>query len=104
MAPSKRILQPNEKATIHARMDGRRFSGHKSVAIWVTVGPHYISEVKLVVTAFSRDDLICVPDEVAFGSVERGQTPSATVNIEYLGPLAWQVREAIVPKGAPFEA
>ncbi len=102
--PSKRILQPNEKATISVKMDARRFSGHKVVVMWVTVGPHHISTVALTVTAVSRGDIVCSPGEVAFGAVAPGQNRSATVDVEYAGPLAWQVSEAVVPKEAPFEA
>jgi hypothetical protein len=101
---SKQILQPNEKATISVQIDGRRFCGQKSVCLWVTVGPLYISSVPLRVTAVSRNDIVCHPGEVAFESVARGQTPSAVVDVEYAGPLEWQVREVVVPKEAPFEA
>jgi hypothetical protein len=60
--------------------------------------------VHLQVTAISREELVCSRDEVEFGCVMPGQTPSATVDVIYTGPLAWQVREAIVPNEAPFEA
>jgi hypothetical protein len=102
--PSKRILQPNEKAILSVEMDGRRFVGHKTVRLWVTVGPLYVSTIPLTVTAFSRSDIVCNPGEVAFGSVAPGRTPSATLDVEYAGSLAWRVSEAVVPKGAPFEA
>jgi hypothetical protein len=101
---NKQELQPSEKATIGVWMDGSRFTGQKEGAIWVTVGPTYISTAKLTVKAFSRHDIVCEPGEVAFGSVESGQIPSATVAIEYTGPLALQISEAIVPRGAPFDA
>jgi hypothetical protein len=101
---SKHLLQPNEKAIISVQMDARRFNGPRSVKIYVNVGPTYISTVRLTVTAFSLPDVVCSPGEVAFGSMAPGQTPSATVDVEYAGPLAWQVSEAVVPKEAPFEA
>jgi hypothetical protein len=101
---SKRILQPNEKATIRVAMDARRFSGPKSCAIWVTVGHPSWSEVRLKVMAVTRDDLVCNPGEVAFGPVEQGQTPSVLLDVEYAGSLALQIHEAVVPKGAPFAA
>jgi len=85
-------------------MDARRFNGARSCGIWVTVGPHHISEARLIVTEVSRDDIVCNPGEVTFGTVAPGQTPSAAVDVEYAGPLAWQVSEAVVPKDAPFEA
>jgi len=109
-------LQPNEKASLRVWMDARRFVGQKSQAIRVTVGPVDGTrgpepevrltepEVRLTVKAFGRADLVCYPGEVDFGSVERGQAPSATVNLEYAGPHEWRVRGVVVPKGAPFEA
>jgi hypothetical protein len=101
---SKRILQPNEKATISVMMDARRFSQPKSHCIQVTVGHLYMSTAQLTVKAVSRHDVVCSPGEVAFDSVAPGQTPSATVDVEYAGELAWQISEAVVPKNAPLEA
>src|SRR5262245_2952742 len=49
--PSTKILQPNETAYLHINMDGTRFSGHKSVRVFVTVGPEYISTATLVISA-----------------------------------------------------
>lgn len=102
--PSKQILQPKEKATISVQMDTRRFYGQKSVTVYVTVGHVYTSETSLTVTAFSREDVVCNPGEVSFGDVAPGQTPSATVDVEYAGKLAWRVSEAVVPQEAPFQA
>jgi hypothetical protein len=85
--------------------DGRRFRGQKSVAIWVTVRrPGAVEEVRLTVSADCRDDVIWNPRDVDFGHVRVGQARSQTVDFEYAGPFAWQVTEAVVPKGAPFEA
>jgi hypothetical protein len=102
--PDKHQLQPNEKATISVWMDARKFTGQKTAAIFLTIGPTYISTVRLTISAVSRDDIVCSPGEVVLDSVAAGQTPSATVDIEYAGQLAWQVSKAVVPKEAPFEA
>jgi hypothetical protein len=101
---SKQILQPNETATISVFMDARRFTGPKTACIWVSVGPSNPSTARLIVSAVSRNDIVCNPSQVAFGSVAPGQTPSATIDIEYAGSLAWHISEAVVPKEAPFEA
>jgi len=100
---SKQILQPNEKATISVSMDARRFTGKKTCCIWVSVGPTYPSTAVLTVTAISREDIVCNPSQVTFGAVAPGQTPTATIDVEYAGKLAWVVSEAVVPKEAPFE-
>src|SRR5438105_9747880 len=36
-------LQPNESTTLEVHMDARRFSGPKTVHVFVTVGPKYVS-------------------------------------------------------------
>jgi hypothetical protein len=41
---------------------------------------------------------------VAFGTVVRGQNPSAAVKVESAGQRVCQVLEMIVPKEAPFTA
>lgn len=53
--PSTNRLQPNEVATIEVVLDTRRFTGRKTLLIYVTVGPEYISTAKLQVTANAQD-------------------------------------------------
>jgi len=101
---SKRILQPNETAIINVEMDTRRLCGRKSKTVWVTVGPLYTSQVQLQMMAETRQDLVCIPGDVEFDNVAPGQTQSATVDVDYAGPLALQVSEAVIPNGAPFKA
>jgi hypothetical protein len=97
-------LKRCQDARIRVTVDARRFVGHKTAAVYVTVGPNRLSTARLTVTATVREDIVCNPGEAAFGTVFRGQTPGATLAVEYTGPLAWQVSEAVVPKEAPFEA
>jgi hypothetical protein len=102
---TKRTLQPNETATIDVTLDGRRFVGPKSAAIYVTVShTHGVSTTPLIVTANVRADVVCNPKEVDFGTVRVGQERIQTVDVDYAGPLPWKVTEAVVPNGAPFEA
>ena len=102
--PVKRVLEPRETTTINVQMDGRKFIGFKTVTIRVSVGPEFVSVAELRVNATSRTDIVFNPGQVAFGTVARGQTPSATVDVEYAGKLAWQISEATAPKEAPFTA
>ena len=104
MTTSKRTLQPNEKAIISVSLDGRRFNGQKSVAVFVTVGHTYISTARLFVTAFSRQDIVCNPNEAAFGDMPSGQTAIKIVDISCAGPPGWKISEVVVPKDAPFLA
>jgi hypothetical protein len=100
---SKRVLEPRETATLDVSMDARRFTGAKTVAVRVSVGPEFTSSAELKVTANSRADIVFNPGEVSFGAVTAGQTPSQPIDVEYAGGLAWQVTEVVVPKDLPFE-
>src|ERR1700722_7301313 len=39
----KKVLEPRESTTIDINMDAKRFTGAKTVAVRVTVGPEYVS-------------------------------------------------------------
>jgi hypothetical protein len=84
-------------------MDGRRYSGNKTVTVTVTVGPTYISTAMLKVTANGRADVVFNPGEANFGIVAQGSTPSRTVDVEYAGPLKWTITE-VNTGGGPFTA
>lgn len=101
---SKRVLEPRETAYVDVNMDARRFTGPKTVAVRISVGPEYTSTADLKVTANSRADVVFNPGEVNFGSVPRGQNATQAIDIEYAGPLNWVVSEAVVAKELPFEA
>src|SRR5262249_34183983 len=101
-APSARVLQPRESGTVDVTMDGRRFKGAKSVTVYVTVGPTYVSTAELKVSAHSRADVVFNPGQVNFGAVASGQTPSQPVDVEYAGPLDWHVTE-VLARGLPFD-
>jgi hypothetical protein len=101
---SKRILEPRESATLDVHMDGRRFTGPKTVTIRVSVGPEYVSTAEIKVTANCRGDVVFNPGQVNFGTVVRGQAVSQTVDVEYAGQLPWQATEVVVAKELPLEA
>jgi Protein of unknown function (DUF1573) len=101
--PSTTLLQPNESATLDISIDGRQVTGPKSVRIYVSVGPKYISTATLSVTANGRQDVVFSPGEVDFGNVARGQTPTRTIDVEYTGALEWKVTEIVKSAGAPFD-
>jgi hypothetical protein len=99
---AKRVLEPRESTTLDVSMDSRRFTGAKTVAVSVSVGPEFISSAELKVSANSRADIVCNPGEVAFGSVPRGQAASQTIDVEYAGALAWQISE-VLAKDMPLD-
>lgn len=99
---AKRVLEPRESTTIDVTMDGRRFTGAKTVGITISVGPDYISTAQLRVSANSRADIVFNPGQVSFGTVTRGQAASQVIDVEYAGVLEWQVIEASA-KDLPVE-
>lgn len=99
---SKRVLEPRESTTLDVHMDGRRFSGAKTVTVRVEFGPNHVSTAEVRVIANSRSDIVFNPGELNFGTVPRGQTPAQTIDVEYAGTLSWQIEQIIVPQGFPF--
>ncbi len=100
---STNVLQPNEDGYIDITMDARLFNGPKAVSIYVTVGPEYISTATLRVSAVARQDVVFNPGTVNFGIVQRGQTPTLTLDVEYSGVLDWRILEVIKNSAAPFQ-
>ena len=100
---STKLLQPSESATLNINMDGRQFSGAKTVRVFVTVGPKYISTATLTVSANARGDVAFNPTELDFGNLQRGQAPTKNIDVEYTGALAdWRVTEIVKNGSAPF--
>lgn len=102
--PSAKTLQPNETATLNISMDARQFSGPKTVRVYVTVGPKYISTATLIVSANARGDVVFTPNELDFGNIQRGQAVTKSIDVEYVGNQAdWRVTEIVKNGSAPFE-
>ncbi len=89
--PSADVIQPKESATIEISMDARRFTGPKTVDIFITVGPQFTSTATLHVSANSRADVVFNPGAANFGVVASGQSPTLLIDIEYAGALDWKV-------------
>jgi hypothetical protein len=98
----KTVLQPRESTTLEVTMDARRFTGPKTVSIYVDIGPQYVNTATVKVSANSRADVVFNPGEVNLGVVERGQKPAQTIEVEYAGVLDWRVSE-VVKNDAPVD-
>jgi hypothetical protein len=96
---STRVLKPREKGYLDVLMDGHRFTGPKSISIYITVGPEFTSTATLQVTANARRDIVFNPGQVSLGVVAQGQTPSQTIDVEYAGVLDWKVTEILTNSG-----
>jgi hypothetical protein len=87
-------LESGESTYIVARMDTTRFTGIKSVTIYVQFSRPSSEEVRLVVQANGRNDFSVTPDTLAFGQLKRGGTPSASVLLSFYGNNSMQITEA----------
>jgi hypothetical protein len=81
----KTHLEPGEATYILARMDTTRFTGLKSVTIYVQFNQPAFEEVRLWVQANGRNDFAVTPDTLAFGQLKRGGSPSVSVLISFYG-------------------
>jgi hypothetical protein len=104
VTPSVKTLPPRGTASVDVTMDARRFTGPKSVSVYVTVGPEYTSTATLQVTANSRADVVFNPGQVSFGVVPRGQQPVQTIDVEYAGKLDYRVTEVVKGTTDPVDA
>jgi hypothetical protein len=98
----KKLLQPGEVSSVEIVMDSRRFSGPKTVSVFVTVGPQYVSTATLRVTANARQDVVLNPGEINFGVVPRGQKMTQSIDVEYSGNYDWRIQEVVKNANAPF--
>jgi uncharacterized protein DUF1573 len=103
VTPSAKVLQPGETAQLNVNMDGTRFSGQKSVDIYVTVGPEFVSTAVVQVRANARQDVVFNPGEIDFGVIGKGQTPTRHIDVEHAGSGGWRVSEIIKSGAAPFD-
>jgi len=76
-------IAPGQESAIWANMDSRRFLGHKAVTIYVSFDQPRYEEARLVVQAFSRDDIVFSPDAITLGKVHQGESRSGTMNLTF---------------------
>src|SRR5208283_145107 len=76
----KTDVAPGEEAAILAQMDTMRFTGAKTVTIYVQVDRPQWEEVRLWVQANARDDFSVSPDTLALGKARHASSPGATVS------------------------
>jgi len=81
----KGTLNPGEETSIVAKMDTTRFTGPKTVTIYIQFDQPNFDEVRLWVQANGRNDFALTPDTLAFGQVKRGTAPTSTVKVTFYG-------------------
>ena len=89
----KNTLNPGEETSIVAQMDTRRFTGIKTVTIYVQFDRPAWEEVRLWVQANGRDDIVVTPDTLAFGQTRRGAAPDTSVTVTFMGDAGAQILE-----------
>ncbi len=89
----KSHLEPGEATHILARMDTTRFTGLKTVTIYVQFDRPSFEEVRLWVQANGRHDFTVTPDTLAFGQLKRGGTPGVSVLLAFFGSGDTQITE-----------
>ena len=86
-------LEPGESTHIVAQMDTTRFTGLRSVTIYVQFNHPAFEEVRLWVQANGRNDFSITPDTLAFGQLKRGGSPTASVLLAFYGNTDVQITE-----------
>jgi hypothetical protein len=98
VTPGTRLLKSKQSSYIEVLMDARKFTGQKTISIYVTVGPEYTSTATLKVSAYSRADVVFNPGEINFGVVPGGKKVTQAIDVEYAGALPWQITAAVTGK------
>ncbi len=80
---AKTTLVPGESTVVIAYMDTRRFTGHKSVTIYVQLVHPTFQELTLQVRAFERDDFSIYPDTLNLPKVRKGSESTGSVRLSF---------------------
>ncbi len=89
----KTFLNPGEETSVVVKMDTTRFSGVKTITVFVTFDRPEYQEVRLWVQANSRNDFAVTPDTLAFGQVKRGAAPATASRVTFYGMTNAHVTE-----------
>lgn len=90
----KDTLKPNEQTSVVAHFNTDTHSGQRGAKLTVTFDKPYYAEVQLQVNGYIRTDVVLHPGQVAFGSVDQGQTAEKKIKLNYAGRSDWKVLEA----------
>jgi Protein of unknown function (DUF1573) len=90
---NKGQLQPGEETAVVVSMDSSKFIGSKTVYVYVTFSQPEFQEVKMWVQANSRDDVTVSPDNLGFGKIKRGSSPTLTTTVTLYGAAGSQITE-----------
>ncbi len=97
------VIQPNQVGNLNIKMDGTRFAGPKTVNIYVTFGPQFVSTANIVISANARQDVNLNPGTIDLGTVQRGAVLERSLDVQCTGKPAWKVLEITKKETAPFD-
>ena len=90
----KADLAPGEDSALWAYMDTQRFTGMKTITIFVQFDRPQWDEVHLLIHANCRDDFSIAPATFAMGRVKKGASPASAVTITFQGDGATRILDA----------
>jgi hypothetical protein len=86
-------LAAGESTVLSATMDTSGFQGSKAVTIFVQFDRPWRAEVALRVSCESIGKLGDEVTEVDFGILPEGVAPEKRLNLDYAGPIHWEVKD-----------
>ncbi len=90
------VVPPGGTGVVEAEMDTRNFVGNKATTLFVTLhnGAEEV-EIGLGVRSNILSDIVLNPGGIDFGTVARGQSPTASLTIDRLGQPEWRVTKMV---------
>jgi hypothetical protein len=95
-----KVVVPGQEVHIGVVLDTRNFVGSKSGEIVISFDQPSYADVRLTFNSFIRQDIVLNPGAILLGTVSRGQDATREVDVEYAGPVNWQILS--VSKPNPF--
>jgi Protein of unknown function (DUF1573) len=86
-------LKPGEETAVSVRMDSGKFSGVKTVYVYVTFSEPQYDEVRLWIQANSREDINVTPESLAFGRIKHAEASAKSVSITFYGGVPSEITE-----------
>lgn len=90
---TQQTIEPGQSGAVVVKMDTTRFTGSKTVTIYIQFSQPGWEEGRIVVHADSRDDVTLTPDSLSFGQVKKGTAPNQTMTVTLLGNSPWKITE-----------
>jgi hypothetical protein len=84
-------LAPGQATVLQVTVDTRKYGGYRQFTVHVLFDRPALEEVRITVSATSREDISLTPGQLEFGRVRRGVEAKASVQIQYHGVGEWKI-------------